>query len=124
MLQWKIFRAKWFAITWFVFMNILFFLPGSALPEESWFDKVHLDKWVHVCIFASLIFLWRSAFEWKHSLWLFLAIVVLYGLLVEVIQGLWIANRSFDLFDLLADTIGAVIGLYIWSRVYKKNKPL
>jgi len=107
-------------------ISILFFLPGSALPKENWFDKIYIDKWVHVGLFAVLIFLWRSSFNWDintYNLFLLLA-AVLYGFLVEVVQLYWIPNRSFDMYDVLSDASGSIVGLLVWLGVYRKNKPL
>ena len=87
---------------------------------------IDFDKFVHFCIFSGLVFLWRSAFDYKmpnFSLVIFLG-ALLYGYLVEVIQLNWVANRSFDLLDVVADSLGSLMGLFVWRRVYKKNKPL
>ena len=126
MLKWKIFRLKPVAIGWLILISILFFLPGSALPKENWFDKIYIDKWVHVGLFAVLIFLWRSSFNWdinSYNLFLLFA-AVLYGFLVEVVQLYWIPNRSFDMYDVLSDASGSIVGLLVWLGVYRKNKPL
>jgi len=126
MLKWKIFKLKPVAIGWLILISILFFLPGSALPKENWFDKIYIDKWVHVGLFAVLIFLWRSSFNWdinSYNLLLLLA-AVLYGFLVEVVQLNWIPNRSFDMYDVLSDASGSIVGLLVWLGVYRKNKPL
>ena len=126
MLKWKIFRLKPVAVGWLVLISILFFLPGSALPKENWFDKIYIDKWVHVGLFAVLIFLWRSSFNWdinSYNLFLLLT-AVLYGFLVEVVQLYWIPNRSFDMYDVLSDASGSIVGLLVWLGVYRKNKPL
>jgi VanZ family protein len=126
MLKWKIFRNKTVAISWWIIMCVLFFLPGSAFPSENWLSKIYFDKLVHIGLFAVLLFLWRSAFDWElpnyNFILLFLAL--LYGLAVEFIQRYFVPNRDFDLYDVLADTIGAMIGLAIWLAGYKKNKPL
>lgn len=127
MFEAKLFRSKIVAIGWFLVMNILFFLPGSALPQSHWFDEIHLDKLVHIGLFAVLVFLWCSAFNLglTKKIWVVIMIVVIYGFLVEIIQKNWVPNRSFDLYDVAADTVGGVFGLLIWLRtVYKKNKPL
>ena len=123
MLKWKIFRYKTVAISWFIIMCILFFLPGSTLPKESWLDTIHFDKWVHIGLFAILVFLWRGAFNWEvnnyNTVLLFFAFA--YGLMIEFIQKNWVPNRSFDLFDVLADMTGGIIGLIVWLRVYRKK---
>jgi VanZ family protein len=114
------------AVCWLVFITLLFFLPGSALPKETWFSKIHIDKWVHTGFFVVLLFLWRSAFEWNgkgYNVLLFL-VAVTYGLLVEFVQKWWVPNRDFDYYDLLFDASGSILGLVVWSWAYKKNKPL
>ena len=122
MLRWKIFRKRAVAVSWFIIMSILFFLPGSDLPNAGWLEAIHFDKWVHIGLFAVLIFLWRSSFDLDldHYNSILLLAALVYGLSVEVIQKYWIPNRSFDLFDLLADMTGAIGGLGVWYRVYKK----
>jgi VanZ family protein len=107
-------------------MCILFFLPGSAFPNENWLDAIYFDKMVHIGLFAVLMFLWRSSFNLEVNNYnlLLLFSALLYGVTVEFIQKYWIPNRSFDLYDVLADMTGSVLGLIIWLRVYRKNKPL
>jgi hypothetical protein len=125
MLRWKFFRHKSVAIIWLVITCILFFLPGSDFPQKNWLDQVHFDKWVHVGLFAVLLFLWRSSFDSSVSRYtslLFLCALA-YGLAVEFIQKYFASNRSFDLFDVLFDMIGSALGLFVWSRVYKKINP-
>jgi len=119
-------RSKALAIAWFLIMNVLFFLPGSALPKEHWLAEIHIDKWVHVGLFVVLIFLFCSAFNFSllKKAWMILITAIIYGFLVEVVQKFWVPNRSFDLYDVLADTAGSILGLFVWLRVNKKNKPL
>lgn len=105
-------------------MTGLFFIPGTALPKKQ--IDLPLDKLIHIAFFALLIFLWRSAFSSGknfYNLFLFMAAVA-YGLLIEILQGLIVPQRSFDIYDLYADAFGALLGLFIWGAVYKKNKPL
>ena len=131
MLKWKIFRSKWLAISWFIIISVLFFLPGSALPPATWgpmqfFEDVYFDKWVHLGFFTILVFLWRSAFDGivnNYTALLFLT-ALLYGFIVELIQNKWVPNRDFDLYDILSDAIGSLLGVFLWLWVYKKNKPL
>jgi VanZ family protein len=123
MLKWKIFRSKTVAISWLLIMCILFFLPGSAFPTENWLSKIYFDKLVHIGLFTILIFLWRSSFDFEfsnyHLVLLFFALI--YGLAVEFIQRYFVANRDFDLYDVVADMIGAVLGLAIWAWTYRKK---
>ncbi|HEX2605773.1 MAG TPA: VanZ family protein [Flavisolibacter sp.] len=116
-------RSKWLAVSWFLIMNVLFFLPGSALPGQGWFGDFPIDKLVHIGLFAGLVFIGASAFRIDLNQYKFivLVLVIAYGLAIEVIQREWIANRSFDLYDLLCDTIGGIGGGLAWLGTYRKK---
>ena len=123
MLKSKIFRQKWLAVLWFLIMCILFFLPGSALPQSNWLNDIHFDKIVHIGLFAGLLFLWRSCINstaTKYN-WILLFAALIYGILVELIQGHWIPNRSEDFYDVVADMTGSVLGILVWLAVYRKK---
>ena len=126
LLQNRLFRSAWTAWGWLVLITFLFCLPGSALPKSGFFTKIHLDKWVHTGLFGILYFLFRGLFPWKLNFYTIsvLLFCLLYGVLIEFVQDLFITNRSFDFYDILADAAGVILGLLVWLRVYKKNKPL
>jgi VanZ family protein len=104
-------------------------LPGSAFPEKDWFDKIWLDKWIHIGLFSILVILWCRIYSIKEgeklSLFLYISFsCFLYGIAMEFVQKYLIPNRSFDPGDIVADGIGCAIGLLFALRVYKKNRPL
>ena len=113
------------ALSWVIFVTVLLCLPGSALPKESWFDKIWLDKWIHVILFLIMVFLWCryvSKSEGKKIRY-FRQIAIyffMYGIAMEFVQKYFIPNRSFDLKDILADGLGCSIGLLISGRYIKK----
>ncbi|HVG17361.1 MAG TPA: VanZ family protein [Chitinophagaceae bacterium] len=110
------------ATLWTIFISILFCLPGSALPKADWLSKIYFDKWVHIGFFMVLVILWSWFLDIKRNrIYLTIIIVsILYGLTVELVQHYLIVNRSFDLGDLLADTVGALVGLFVWKGYIKK----
>jgi VanZ family protein len=103
-------------LVYFITCCVLFFLPGKSLPSENWLDLVFFDKWVHIGLFAVLAVLlcWTNFLRQKNGRLVFCLLA--YGLTVEIIQGLWIPNRSFDLFDLASDSLGAAVGILAWKR--------
>jgi hypothetical protein len=121
MLKITVKQAKVFAVLWLLFISILFFLPGSALPKEGWLDAIYFDKWVHFGFFALLLFLWRFYFPLGRKFsWIVLVLALFYGFGVELVQHFLIANRSFDFFDVAADLSGAVAGVLFWQWYIKK----
>ena len=71
------------------------------------------DKVVHAGLFALLTATAALRFGATRRV---LALVLCYAAFSEVVQGLWLAERSGDPWDLLADTAGAVLGLLLVRR--------
>ena len=111
-------------ILYFLVINVLFFLPGSALPKAGWLQAVHIDKWVHAGIFAllGLLVFYNQAWWHRRRGW-WLTAAAGYGLAVECAQHLWVANREFDVWDWVADVAGALLAIFIWKGL-QKNRPL
>jgi VanZ family protein len=117
------------ATVWFITSLVLLTLPGSDLPQENWLDKIYFDKWVHIGMFALLVFLWCWALSKRKGTFpglkiFFLRITVaaiVYGILMEFVQRYFVPGRSFDVTDMIADAVGAFIGFFYssWSFIKK-----
>jgi VanZ family protein len=59
-----------------------------------------------------------SAAKYLRSLFFILAF---YGILVEVVQHLFVVNRSFDIGDWIADMAGSLLGIWFWWHRYIKK---
>lgn len=111
------------ATGWLIFITILFFLPGSALPSDDWMSKIWFDKWVHIGFFAILTYLWITALSAKGAALMYLIFsAIAYGYLVEICQDRFVAQRAFDWGDVAADAIGIIAATVLYR--YKKNRPL
>lgn len=106
---------------------VLCSLPGDAV--EPLYDAVRLmlrsmaeggghgksllsaDKVAHFVMFAGVAALWMLKFKSpKANLWVLVAAIA-FGAGIEVEQKLWIAGRHGDVWDLLADSLGAITGI-------------
>lgn len=79
------------------------------------------DKMMHVGAYFGLAFLWFSYYLFKerekNQKWGYLKIsslAVLFGILIEVLQGVLTAHREPDWADALANTIGVFIAYCIF----------
>ena len=112
-------RARLLAILWTLLIFFLCFLPGRELPDV----KVPLaDKWAHCILFGVFAFLWLMSLRDPGiaQLLLVLAASVLLGWLVELIQGSFrFLGRSQDDLDTLADSIGGLAGVLIFSLYHR-----
>jgi glycopeptide antibiotics resistance protein len=51
-----------------------------------------------------------------------MAFSIIYSILIEIIQGNWCINRSFDLFDILANSIGAIAASLLIEFKFKNTR--
>ena len=107
------------AILFFIITVILLTLPGTSFPKSHLFDIPYFDKWVHIgmfsilCILFSLPFKNRSISRSQKVQWIWLITIlgIGFGISMEFVQKYWVANRSFELGDIAADSIGCILAL-------------
>jgi VanZ family protein len=119
------------AIGWVIVSFILLTLPGSSLPKEDWLDKIWLDKWIHIGMFAIMVVLWcrsiklrklnASPGKFKRVFFMMGIVWLGYGIAMELVQKYFIANRSFDIGDILANAAGCASGVIYSLRRYIKK---
>jgi len=112
-----------FANLWLLITTVLLCIPGKKLPTISWFHLYQVDKIVHFGIFLLLSSLYcRYLYIVKNSnkhFFLIALLATIYGILMEFVQKYFIPNRSFDIWDIFADTIGSY-SVYIILILYPK----
>ncbi len=113
--------TAWPALLWLVISTVLLLIPGSAFPKDDWLGKIWFDKWVHAGMFAVMVFLWcwsmtghnTDASKWKTGFTLIAILALAYGIGMEFAQKYFVANRSFDSGDILADAGGCILGWFV-----------
>ncbi len=90
-------------------------LDGLDLPSFSYADKI-----VHLFLYFFLTLLWLLAYpKWWRKPVFFIILVILWGIAIEFIQEYFVPTRSGDIFDALANTIGALTGLLVFHSWFK-----
>ncbi len=115
-------RHNLLSIFWTLIILILSFLPGKDLPEVGFFQ---FDKLVHVVfyllLFAFTLIGWKrqTQFTLLKSISPYMIFIwcSLFGFLIECGQHFLTADRFFDWYDALANSIGAGIGLGLSHRL-------
>ncbi len=119
------------AILWVIITTVLLVLPGPDIPQVSFLDEIYFDKWVHAGLFGGMTFLFCfpfiKNFTASKKLMISIAIIcALYGVAMEYVQKYFAFERDFDYYDMIADSVGAIIGYYISNflkiRLLKKRK--
>ena len=94
----------------------LLFSPSENLDIEV--PELFTDKAAHCLAFAGLTFLWK---QYLKNLMPVIVMLLLFAIFTEIVQYLLPVSfrRSFELNDLLADSIGIAIGL-LCSWIFDK----
>ena len=107
---------KTFGVVYLAIVAFLSLLPSRNIPDIPLFSGA--DKLVHICMYLGLAFLACWIYDiGRHRIWIIytlLAAVFMYGVLMEILQRTMHNGRSFDFKDMVANLIGAIIGLLIY----------
>ena len=118
-------------VTWTLLTILLLCVPGSSLPGgDIAFEIPYFDKYVHVILFGGIALFWGGYYafrlkatpDWrKVVMWMAVLSAVL-GVVLEYVQLYCIPDRSFDGFDIMADTTGALLAALFLLFVYPGKK--
>ncbi len=123
----KSFFIYWFPLT--VYCLAIYIQSGQPSPERI--PDVHfLDKILHFGAYGLLGFLFFRAYETlplKNSKNLLILISIgsatLYGISDEIHQY-FVPFRQADIMDAVANTIGSICGVYLYSRWKNQKEPV
>lgn len=116
-----------FTLLWASIILILYGIPGSTLPSVSFWKLLEPDKAVHAGIFlilmCSLTFSLYKQSKYKtlkrNSLKSSALICFLYGTILELLQGSLFSERYTDVYDILANAIGVLLGIVILKLFFR-----
>ena len=109
----KIF-SKILPIYW-AFLTYMLLKPGVENMEYPFMFE-GIDKILHISIFAMLGFCFMAAFP-KIKFIFYIQIMLCYGMLTEILQDEMHLGRSLENLDLVADTVGVLIGYFLFFRI-------
>ncbi|WP_159473327.1 VanZ family protein [Dyadobacter sp. 3J3] len=98
-------KKNWIAICWTLLILVACSWPGKDIPDAP---VTGFDKLVHAGLFGGFTVLWLLVYPQK-SVMVILAGIA-YGVGIEFYQEIMPLDRTFDLFDIVADTIGVFLG--------------
>lgn len=97
----------------------------KSLNGIGGYKIMHKDKYVHFTFYFVFTLFWYWYGRSKSSrlknvrLTVFLSAVV-YGILIEICQGVFTTARNADILDVLANTLGSAVAIFILWLFRKK----
>lgn len=118
-------------LLWAAIIGLLTLIPGNYIPRVSTFlDWLGPDKLVHLLLFAPLAYLLLTGFRRlkansflkKYSIWLVCTCGIVFATFTEGMQMYVIPGRNGNVYDLLADTLGLLLGCTTWYCIRRNEK--
>jgi len=83
------------------------------------------DKLLHTSSYCLLTISWLLTLSSKVSRWksiiLIALVVFIYGIIIEILQGVFTSDRQADLYDVFANLVGIAMATLIFTIVLKKK---
>ena len=104
-----------------LFITFLLLFPTIDAPKIG---VPSFDKVGHVCVFGILVVIWllfillKTEGNRAKSIGVVL-IVFFYGIIIEVLQELFFQSRTADGWDVLANSVGILLGWLIFQKIKK-----
>ena len=119
----------------FVLIFILLSMPSSGEPGKGWISYLlelpFADKIIHVGLFGSLalsLFFHLEqysniSFRSTRTKALSLILCIVFGIGMEFYQKYFVPSRGFEVGDMLADAMGAILALPFFNMVKRFIQP-
>lgn len=107
-----------FAITITIAILLLSLLK---LPQYK-INISNLDKWQHSFAYFILSISWLLVFYQKpNKKYIIVFLCILFGIIIEILQEVLTGYRTGDVLDILANSVGVIVGLLFFIQIYKKK---
>mgnify|MGYP001084770177 CR=1 FL=1 len=114
------------AILWSLFIASSCLLPASSFHRFSLNSLFELDKLIHLILYFVLVVLWAISSGTNYGAnkkFIIVLMSIAYGVLIELLQAMMGMGRAYDLDDIIANTVGCILGILSVSFV-SRNMPL
>lgn len=116
-------------LSWVIFITALSLFSFSELELDEGFEIPHFDKITHFIFY--FVFVILAFFSWqerknesirgsKTAVILFISAVI-YGVIIEVLQYSMPFERMGELWDVLANSLGALCGAWLTKKKLSLN---
>lgn len=119
----KLTKAHIPAIAWSLFIGTSCLLPASAFKEITFDSFFELDKLIHLILYFVLVMLWGLSTKvalGNAQRYLMTVASLIFGLLVEILQSTMALGRTYDINDIVANSVGCALGMLTIPFVRRK----
>jgi len=116
----------WPAAIWTAIITVACMVSMDTFSEaDSIFSLPNKDKLLHGVFYFGFTVLWALFFKTrpmvKKPILLGFIFAVVYGIIIEICQAFFTTNRSGDVLDALANTMGAAVAVIVLRMLFTKR---
>jgi VanZ family protein len=114
-----------FKILAFLWTLLIFHFSLDESPSVPKINIQYPDKVVHFIFYFVFVYFWSKSLKSKPLNYLLIVLfsALTLGILIEFLQKNFTHNRSFDWYDILANSIGAIVSfIYVKKFCAIKNQ--
>lgn len=120
-------KGKMFLIAVSITLSVVI-LSLMKIPAHN-LGITHLDKWQHCFAYFVLSISWLTVFYKKKKKLLIVVCCILLGIIIEILQNKLTSYRTGDYHDVIANSLGVLLGLFAFNKIgtkieVKKRKDL
>ena len=124
------FRHMIWSFLWIIVVGFMYAIPGQDLPSISLWDVLNFDKAAHFLVFLILTTTLivglrkqqRFSYIKRNGVNIAAIFALVYGGILELMQGWVFIERTSDWLDYFANTVGILFGMLFYHILYgKKN---
>jgi len=114
-------NALWLAIL--ATLGVAILSLGAVPKLNIGLDLKSSDKYLHFIAYFTLCLLWYFALKDRLHRYVFRILIpvglILYGIILEGLQGGLTTYRTADIYDAVANTAGVLVGMFLFNRLLK-----
>lgn len=117
-------NAIWIAFLWTFLILYLSLRNAASIPKVNF---ANADKIVHSTFYFGFVILWYRYLAFRESILLKSKIVLViisigFGIAIEFLQKYFTTTRQADILDVVANSTGALVGIFVSTKLFKENK--
>jgi VanZ family protein len=85
-------------------------------------DLQHIDKLQHSLAYFILSTSWLFALQKKQRKYVIVICCIFFGIVLEILQYAITNYRTGEYLDVLANSFGVILGVFVFNQVSKKNR--
>nr|WP_262710038.1 VanZ family protein [Flavobacterium psychrophilum] len=117
-------NSIWIAFFWTFLILYLSLRSVTNMPKITFSNA---DKIVHFTFYLGFVILWYRYLVFKEKVLLSNKIVLVlisitFGIAIEFAQKYFTTTRQADILDVLANSAGTLVGIFVATTIFQKNK--